>query len=77
SGHSDIDDLVARTVGPKDALMVVAHLDALALARCALARAARSRVRRMPALGGRPRRGERAAAPVHPDTAALLTAARS
>ncbi|MFY7068264.1 GNAT family N-acetyltransferase [Nocardiopsis changdeensis] len=74
SGHSDIDDLFARTVGPKDALMVVAHLDAAALARCALARAARSRVRRMPALGGRPRRG--GAAPVHPDTADLLTAAR-
>lgn len=75
SGHSDIDDLFARSVGPKDALMVVAHLDAAALARCALARAARSRVRRMPALGGRPRRG-RPAAPAHPDTVGLVTAAR-
>ncbi|WP_306367494.1 GNAT family N-acetyltransferase [Nocardiopsis sp. CC223A] len=76
SGHSDIDDLFARTVGPKDALMVVAHLDAVALARCALARAARSRVRRMPALGGRPRRGGTVTAPVHPETAGLLTTAR-
>ncbi|CAL9347002.1 hypothetical protein SUDANB121_00398 [Nocardiopsis dassonvillei] len=76
SGHSGIDDLFARTVGPKDALMVVAHLDAAALARCALARAARSRVRRMPALGGRPRRGGAPAAPFHPDTVGLLTAVR-
>ena len=43
SGHDDIDDLFARTVGPKDALMVVAHLNAAALARCALIRAARAR----------------------------------
>ncbi|MDE3722061.1 GNAT family N-acetyltransferase [Nocardiopsis sp. N85] len=76
SGHGDIDDLFAHRIGPKDALMVVAHLNAAALARCALARAARSRVRRLPALGGRPRRGERIAAPAPGEAAVLLTRAR-
>ncbi|WP_017586441.1 GNAT family protein [Nocardiopsis ganjiahuensis] len=54
SGDRDLDARFAREVGPKDAVLVVARMGVLPLARCALGRLLNSRPSPAPATGGRP-----------------------
>lgn len=59
SGHTPIDDYFTHEVGPKDAVLVVARMSAPVLARAAAGQALKTRVRNLPAVGGRPVRGAR------------------
>ncbi len=54
SGDPDLDARFAREVGPKDAVLVVARMGVLSLARCALGRLLNAQTRHAPATGGRP-----------------------